>query len=96
MKAVYYIAFNEDWGHVADKVWKILEEEGYLSEKTITTPDGKDAYRYVDEEGNEGHENKKHKMNKENLWEEYSGNGNKKNYLKGILNKYNHPRYWHF
>ena len=55
MKAVYYIAFNEDWGHVADKVWKILEEEGYLSEKTITTPDGKDAYRYVDEEGNEFH-----------------------------------------
>ncbi len=50
----------------------------------------------VDEEGNEGHENKKHKMNKENLWEEYSGNGNKKNYLKGILSKYNHPRYWHF
>jgi hypothetical protein len=50
----------------------------------------------VDEEGNEGHENKKHKMNKENLWEEYSGNGNKKNYLKGILSKYKHPRYWHF
>ena len=49
----------------------------------------------VDEEGNEGHENKKHKMNKENLWEEYTENG-KKNYLKGILSKYNHPRYWHF
>lgn len=49
-----------------------------------------------DEEGNQGNENKKHKMNKENLWEEYSGNGNKKNYLKGILSKYKHPRYWHF
>ena len=47
------------------------------------------------EEGNQGNENKKHKMNKENLWEEYTENG-KKNYLKGILSKYKHPRYWHF
>lgn len=55
MKAVYYIAFNKDWGHVADKVWDILEEEGYLKEKTIKTPDDKDAYRYVDDKGNEFH-----------------------------------------
>lgn len=55
MKAVYYIAFNEDWGHVHHKVWKVLEEEGYLKEKTITTIDGKDAYRYVDEKGDEFH-----------------------------------------
>ena len=48
-----------------------------------------------DEEGNQVNENKKHKMNKENLWEEYTENG-KKNYLKGILSKYKHPRYWHF
>jgi hypothetical protein len=47
------------------------------------------------EEGNQGNENKKQKMNKENLWEEYTENG-KKNYLKGILSKYRHPRYWHF
>jgi len=47
------------------------------------------------EEMNEGNGNKKHKMNKENLWEEYTENG-KKNYLKGILSKYKHPRYWHF
>lgn len=52
-----------------------------------------------DEERNEDNENKKpqkQKMNKENLWEEYNDKYNKKNYLKGILSKYKHPRYWHF
>lgn len=28
MKAVYYICANHDWGHVAAKVWDILEEVG--------------------------------------------------------------------
>ena len=52
-----------------------------------------------DEERNEDNENKKpqkQKMNKENLWEEYNDKYNKKNYLKGILSKYKHPRYWYF
>ena len=56
MKAVYYIAYHTDWGHVCPIVWKVLEEEGYLAEKSgVTTPDGKDVYKYVDEAGNEFH-----------------------------------------
>ena len=36
------------------------------------------------------------KANKENLWVEYNEKVNKKNYLKGLLSKYKHPRYWHY
>ena len=28
MKAVYYICNNKNWGHVAAKVWELLEKEG--------------------------------------------------------------------
>ena len=55
MKVVYYIAYNRDWGHVSANVWQILEQEGYLKEKTVLTPDGRQAYRYEDPNGNEFH-----------------------------------------
>ena len=53
MKAVYYICSNKNWGHVASKVWDILEEEGYFAEKADFEFDGMPVYIYEDEKGNE-------------------------------------------
>ncbi len=44
MKAVYYIATNQDWGHVARRVWDILQAEGKLAEKADFDFDGMPVY----------------------------------------------------
>ena len=49
MKAVYYICNNKNWGHVAAKVWELLEKEGYFKEKTGILFDGMPVYKYIDE-----------------------------------------------
>ncbi|MCI8514406.1 MAG: hypothetical protein HFI93_07210 [Lachnospiraceae bacterium] len=46
MKAVYYICTNRNWGYVAPKVWDILEEEGYFTEKTGIRFFGQDVTAY--------------------------------------------------
>ena len=48
MKAVYYICNNKNWGHVAAKVWELLEKEGYFKEKTDILFDGMPVYKYID------------------------------------------------
>ncbi|MDD5945676.1 MAG: D-aminoacyl-tRNA deacylase [Clostridia bacterium] len=53
MKAVYFICSNKNWGHVASKVWELLEKEGYFQDKADFTFDGMDVYSYNDEKGNE-------------------------------------------
>ncbi len=52
MKAVYYFATNEGYGHVSRNVWNILREEGKLNERTDYDFDGREIYRY-EENGNE-------------------------------------------
>ena len=53
MKAVYYICNNKNWGHVAAKVWELLEKEGYFKEKTDILFDGMSVYKYIDEKADE-------------------------------------------
>ena len=53
MKAVYYIFNNKNWGHVAAKVWELLEKEGYFKEKTDILFDGMPVYKYIDEKADE-------------------------------------------
>ncbi|MCD8035953.1 MAG: D-aminoacyl-tRNA deacylase [Clostridiales bacterium] len=53
MKAVYFICSNKQWGHVASKVWELLEAEGYFQKEAGFTFDGGKVYSYTDERGNE-------------------------------------------
>jgi len=53
MKAVYYICNNKSWGHVSANVWELLENKGYLREKTNITFDSMPVYKYIDIKGNE-------------------------------------------
>lgn len=52
-KAVYYICNNNSWGHVGTHVWNILQDEGYLQEKTGIIFAGKEVMRYTDINKNE-------------------------------------------
>ena len=49
MKAVYYICNNTNWGHVASKVWNILDEEGFFQEHTGIMFAGQEVMKYSDE-----------------------------------------------
>ena len=48
MKAVYFICSNRNWGHVAWRVWELLEAEGYLRESAGFAFCGQDVKRYSD------------------------------------------------
>lgn len=49
MKAVYYISNSRTWGHVATRVWDILEQEGFLREHTGIIFSGQEVMGYRDE-----------------------------------------------
>lgn len=48
MKAVYYICTNRSWGYVAPKVWDILEEEGYFTQKAGIRFLGEEVMKYTE------------------------------------------------
>lgn len=52
MKTVYYICNSTTWGHVAAKVWSILEEEGFFQEHTGIMFAGQEVMKYSDEKIN--------------------------------------------
>ncbi len=53
MRAVYFICNNKNWGHVAAKVWELLEREGYFQKEAGFLFDGMPVYTYTDNSGNE-------------------------------------------
>ena len=50
MRAVYFISNHKTWGHVTKHIWDILEEEGFLKERTGIMFCNQEVMRYTDEE----------------------------------------------